>query len=169
MWRNALDQFSQLSERGALRRFEWMTMDRDGHTSNVVPANRLAGWIGNDRAGALDRQAVAGQGVEAPVRYPEAVGCSFTPFYDQNVMLPNGDVVLCCMDYTLSVRLGNLLRQEYFELFSGEAMAKLHASNMRVEGPAEDPAKRTICRNCTRATRYRVTPDARQMWVEEKP
>lgn len=36
--------------------------------------------------------------------------------WHNNVVLPNGDVYGCCMDYTLSVYLGNLLRQPYKEI-----------------------------------------------------
>lgn len=33
-----------------------------------------------------------------------------------NVMLPNGDISLCCMDYNLESIIGNLYRQDYNEL-----------------------------------------------------
>lgn len=36
--------------------------------------------------------------------------------WNSNVCLPNGDVYGCCMDYSLSVYLGNLLRQPYKEI-----------------------------------------------------
>lgn len=38
-----------------------------------------------------------------------------------NILLPNGDVVLCCMDYGLRHVIGNLLASTYDELFQGEA------------------------------------------------
>ena len=31
-------------------------------------------------------------------------------------MLPNGDVSLCCMDYSLSYIIGNMFEQEYEEI-----------------------------------------------------
>lgn len=34
-----------------------------------------------------------------------------------NVLLPNGDVYLCCMDFGLKHRLGNLLTQPYEEIY----------------------------------------------------
>jgi hypothetical protein len=37
----------------------------------------------------------------------------------QNILMPNGDVVLCCMDYGLKHVLGNLLSQSYESLFDG--------------------------------------------------
>lgn len=36
--------------------------------------------------------------------------------WHSNVCLPNGDVYGCCMDYSLSVYLGNLIRQPYNEI-----------------------------------------------------
>ncbi|WP_018240540.1 radical SAM/SPASM domain-containing protein [Ensifer sp. BR816] len=37
----------------------------------------------------------------------------------RNVLLPNGDVTLCCMDFERRHVLGNLLRDEYKDLFEG--------------------------------------------------
>jgi len=36
--------------------------------------------------------------------------------YDNNVMMPNGDVYLCCMDYSLKHKLGNLLITHFDKL-----------------------------------------------------
>ena len=36
---------------------------------------------------------------------------------DRNVLLPNGDVLLCCMDYGLKHIVGNLLETSYAQLF----------------------------------------------------
>lgn len=36
--------------------------------------------------------------------------------YDRNVLLPNGDVLLCCMDYGMEAKLGNLLTDSYEDL-----------------------------------------------------
>ena len=43
-------------------------------------------------------------------------GCIRSSEYKINVMLPNGDVVLCCQDYGLKHRLGNLLETNYNKL-----------------------------------------------------
>jgi hypothetical protein len=45
---------------------------------------------------------------------PRTCGC-YEDLY-HNEILPNGDVLLCCMDYSLSTVLGNLYAQEYYEL-----------------------------------------------------
>jgi hypothetical protein len=42
--------------------------------------------------------------------------CSRSPDHRINVMLPNGDVVLCCNDYGLKHKLGNLLTTNYEDL-----------------------------------------------------
>jgi radical SAM protein with 4Fe4S-binding SPASM domain len=62
----------------------------------------------------------------------------------QNVLLPNGDVVLCCMDYSLKYRLGNLIEQEYEDLFN--------SSNFRrvIHGMKDDSID-IMCRKCNRA------------------
>lgn len=42
--------------------------------------------------------------------------CKKSPTFEHNVVLPNGDVVLCCMDYGLKHKLGNLLEQNFNDL-----------------------------------------------------
>ena len=37
-----------------------------------------------------------------------------------NVLIPNGDVHLCCMDYGLESNGGNLLENDYYYLHNGE-------------------------------------------------
>ena len=39
-----------------------------------------------------------------------------------NVVIPNGDIQLCCMDYGLESKLGNLLEDDYDSLHNGSAM-----------------------------------------------
>lgn len=36
--------------------------------------------------------------------------------YDNNVMMPNGDVYICCMDYSLKHKIGNLLETPFHNL-----------------------------------------------------
>ena len=63
--------------------------------------------------------------------------CTMNRWYN-NVVLPNGDVYGCCMDYSLSVHLGNLLRQSYDEILVEAAKWK-----ERMEARAEG-----ICAKC---------------------
>jgi len=40
--------------------------------------------------------------------------------YKCPVLLPNGDIVLCCMDYGLKHRLGNLLKQDIADIYNSQ-------------------------------------------------
>jgi radical SAM protein with 4Fe4S-binding SPASM domain len=76
-------------------------------------------------------------------RHDFALTCKSTPFFDRNVLLPNGDVVLCCMDYDLKHIIGNLLEQTYEEMMQGEKLAEIIKWN-------EEPNfnKCSICKSC---------------------
>jgi hypothetical protein len=50
------------------------------------------------------------------VHRPGAKTCGCVEHLYHNVLLPNGDVCLCCMDYGLEHILGNLYTQEYEDL-----------------------------------------------------
>lgn len=113
-------------------------------------------WQPLTRAGNLDLQTIEGQDVVLDPVHRTPVTCSFTPFYDQNVLLPNGDVVLCCMDYSVKHRLGNLLEQDYYDLFRSEAMGALHAANMQYGGGS-------LCQTCVRARPHDVV-EKKHMW-----
>jgi radical SAM protein with 4Fe4S-binding SPASM domain len=58
-----------------------------------------------------------------------------------NIMLPNGDVVLCCMDYGLQYILGNIFQSDYETLLNSEtfvdAANKLRSKDSNI-----------ICRKC---------------------
>ena len=147
---------------GKLRHFHAMTMDGRSrvHPSINVRA-KSPSWSGLDRAGSLDVAAVVGQPLDAPVRHDSPLSCSFTPFYDHNVVLPNGDVVLCCMDYSLKHKVGNLLTGDYYSIFSSPGMGELRAENAKL-GYGEG----TICRKCRRATTYRLPDDNKMFWKQ---
>jgi hypothetical protein len=59
----------------------------------------------------------------------------------QNVLLPNGDVVLCCMDYGLKHVLGNLLESGYEALFKNQEF-------MDVRDGLRDESLDILCRTC---------------------
>jgi len=58
-----------------------------------------------------------------------------------NVLLPNGDVVLCCNDFGMKHVLGNLLVSDYKHLFSGEEI-------LRVRRGLKDDTMDILCRYC---------------------
>jgi radical SAM protein with 4Fe4S-binding SPASM domain len=92
------------------------------------------GFEAIDRAGNVKRNLM---------RHKGAMRCSYTDgpeTYDHNVMLPNGDVHLCCMDYGLSTRLGNLFEQSWDEIQNDEPMRALREANA-IEGDS-------LCRRC---------------------
>jgi len=60
---------------------------------------------------------------------------------NHNVLLPNGDVILCCMDYGLKHKLGNLLSSNYSSLFMGEEFHKLQKG-------LNDDSLDILCRHC---------------------
>jgi len=74
-----------------------------------------------------------------PLRHKGVIGCKRN--FMQNVLLPNGDVALCCMDYGLQHILGNLSGSDYESLFSGQAFLSV------MEGCLDD-TKEILCRYC---------------------
>lgn len=59
----------------------------------------------------------------------------------QPVLLPNGDVLLCCMDYGMKHILGNLLYDNYSDLFSGDEYQKIFRG-------WKNPQMDILCRDC---------------------
>jgi radical SAM protein with 4Fe4S-binding SPASM domain len=68
--------------------------------------------------------------------------CSAAPGLDHNVVLPNGDVYLCCMDYSLKHYLGNLNKTHYNDLDRESVRSLLRENDSDV-----------ICRKCDRRSR----------------
>jgi hypothetical protein len=126
-----------------------MTMDSSGlvHPELQSMIGRLPGWQGHTRADSLDTEQVAGQAISITPMNTFSLTCRSTPFYDRNVLLPNGDVVLCCMDYNLKHIIGNLLTQTYEEIFQGKPLLDLIEMN-------EEPkfSKCSICKSCENVT-----------------
>ena len=156
-----LTAFVKLGNSGVIRRFEAMTMDRSGsiHPQLRDLVSALPPWAGHTRAGSLNTTEVGSQPVEGTPHHSSPVTCSFTPFYDHNVLLPNGDVVICCMDYSLKHKIGNLIEGDYFSLFGSSEMGELHAENTR-PGFSE----KSICKSCSRAVRYTLASEQQQFW-----
>lgn len=64
---------------------------------------------------------------------------------NRNGLLPNGDVVVCCMDYSLTNILGNLLRSSYEEIFNSTIKKTLIDNTKSYD-------KMCICRKCENIT-----------------
>jgi hypothetical protein len=59
-----------------------------------------------------------------------------------NVLLPNGEVALCCNDYGLRHIIGNLLTGSYDALFKGDEFRKVRSG-------MKDNASEILCRYCS--------------------
>ena len=90
------------------------------------------GFESNERAGNCD--GVAPRHVAGPLSCYKLERPNF-------VMLPNGDCVLCCMDWTLRHRVGNLVWQPYAELVASPEYR-------RVVAQAREPDDDALCRSC---------------------
>jgi len=123
--------------------FSVMTMSGSGNfhseLESLVPKPAVP-FRGHSRAGTLtDRE------IEPPPTPQNSfpLSCRSTPFYDRNVLLPNGDVYLCCMDYNLQHKLGNLHENSYLDLFRSETLRELVVVNQR-----PDFSKCSLCKSC---------------------
>lgn len=61
---------------------------------------------------------------------------------DHNVLLPNGEVITCCMDYGMTGRFGNLYTQDYDEVLHSPEAERMRATLDQGE---------SICRHCSNA------------------
>jgi Iron-sulfur cluster-binding domain len=154
-WRLSEDYLSTLGQFVALRRDKlppglmFMTMSRSGRVAPALQSlfpEGLGGFTGISRVENLDREDFSPGRLLASVHHRGAVLCGSTPYFDHNTMLPNGDVVLCCMDYARRHVLGNLLQQDYAALFQGNAMSAIRTRAMTPDDPDT-----LICRQCHNA------------------
>lgn len=61
---------------------------------------------------------------------------------DHNVLLPNGDVLMCCMDYGMTGVFGNLFTQSYDKVLHSDAAERMRRTLDEGE---------SICRHCANA------------------
>lgn len=158
-----LEAFARKKETGAKYLIDFMTMDKEhgvepGLESWIDRHIETVEWTANSRAGSLDQKAIGAQPIEQQPYHEVPISCSFTPFYDHNVMFPNGDVVLCCMDYSMKHKLGNLFTDEYYDLFLSKELNELRVANMK------RCHTDVICKKCTRARTYDVVCNHNQFW-----
>lgn len=88
-------------------------------------------------------------GVSSQRRLAGMISCqSCSERLNHNVLLPNGEVILCCMDYGLRYVIGNLAENSYQELFQSPAFREL-------QGKLRDDTQEILCRYCFNAARSR--------------
>lgn len=124
-----------------------------------LPKHSFKGWR---RAGSLNDSNVRDQPLEEKVEWNCGITCAFTPFYDHNVMLPDGRVVLCCMDYGIKHVIGNLLESDYEDLFNSPEMARVLNANMSTKPEVKS---HSICTQCDQVCKWESV-DGR--WVSQK-
>lgn len=74
-----------------------------------------------------------------PEKHPGPIRCARN--LRQNVLLPNGEVLLCCMDYGMKHILGNLKENDYLSLFASKEF-------LGVQRGLDDPSLDVLCRRC---------------------
>jgi hypothetical protein len=129
-------------------RIREMTMDHESRISPkiTVPTDPLKNWYPNTRANNLDLKNIKNQPINLAARHELPIGCVRTKNYNDNVLLPNGDVALCCMDYGLKHIIGNLLTQSYDDIINGKELQQISKSNKENRFSND-----TLCRECTDA------------------
>jgi radical SAM protein with 4Fe4S-binding SPASM domain len=74
----------------------------------------------NDNSGKVDNPISRAGNVWDEENKIGKFSCGSTANFDNNLLLPNGDVYLCCMDFSLKHKLGNLLETHYDNLDRSE-------------------------------------------------
>lgn len=143
-WCQVLDKFLILKEDNLLECMSFMTMDKSGVVDEkLIDLQRFVPkFNGIARAGSLDLDKISGQDVLIIKHVPGIIKCARWDYYNHNILLPSGDVLVCCMDYGKKHVIGNLLSSEYYDLYKSPAFLEFLSSNM-------DPDNRdSICRKC---------------------
>ena len=154
-YRQVLKNFLNMVKVGAFpaKKFKAMTMDKSGHVhsdlKDLLP--ELDGWKGHSRAGSLGQKQIEKTGATPAPHNTFSLLCASTPYYDHNVVLPNGDVALCCMDYALKHIIGNLLKTDYWSLFVSPEMG-----HVRIENQKKEFSKCSICKQCGNVLEYKA-------------
>lgn len=161
-WREAYINISSLTLNCGIER---MTMDKDGVTNEKIHDlfQKTDSFRGHQRAGALDLKKLNGQPVLPLVKRAGPILCSMSPNYDANMLLPNGDVLLCCHDYNMRHILGNLLQLEKYEdLFKSDEL-----KNVRLINESDGFSTTTICKSCHEAVGFDQEHMYKRAGVEE--
>jgi radical SAM protein with 4Fe4S-binding SPASM domain len=132
-------------------KYEAMTMSDHGvHPAirNLPGVGVSHGWgaVAHDRAGILDHDNIEAQPVILAPKHHRPVVCARNPRFNQGVLLPNGEVLLCCMDYEKKHVVGNLLTQSYDEIWNGEEIQRIRKLNAQDSWTNE-----SLCKSCTDA------------------
>jgi hypothetical protein len=117
----------------------FMTMDGMGEPHQDVQdlVGKLPNFMPISRASNLDN-------VDKVDRVRGKIQCNPMPKLNHNIVLPNGDVQLCCMDYGLKHTLGNLITDSHESLFQGKEFIK-------IKNAMKNDSDDILCRFCEMA------------------
>ena len=91
----------------------------------------------NDRAGNMEVDNV----VAKKQKYGAITCMRSNNRLDNNVLLPDGTVILCCMDYALKHILGNLQNDSYKNILNSK-------ESMRIREGLQNESINILCRKC---------------------
>lgn len=117
-----------------IKNIAYMTMGKT-HPLLKKPFGKLAGEkLMLSRAGNL--------GFLPKILHHGPIMCNSSSGLKHNILLPNGNVYLCCMDYALTHKLGNLLADDYETLFKEKEFTDI---KQKLKNEKLDDV---ICRHC---------------------
>ena len=96
-------------------------------------------------------------GIDIPARTPKSI-CPL-PFYMTSIGA-NGDVTVCCIDWSFSSKVGNIKEQSLSEIWNGEPLRKFQ--RLMLAGRSHEYAS---CKSCTWSWSH---PDSLENMTEEK-
>lgn len=138
---NYLETINSIS-RNAVQNLEYMTMGILHPEVQRLIRKRIPKTSMMSRAGNLEGK----KDIVSPSRLKGPIICrSCGDLLNHNVLLPNGDVLLCCMDYGMQHVLGNLISSDYASLFNSTEYQKLKSG-------LEDDSINILCRYCENAS-----------------
>jgi len=145
-WQMVASKFINLFADKLIPNMSFMTMDENGELHPLLAElNHLVdNFNGITRAGSLDISKIEGQKVIVIKEVTGIIKCSRWDYYDHNVLLPNGDVLICCMDYDSKHAIGNLFTDNYYDIFKSEKFNQFMIANIDPSGKNGS----TICRKC---------------------
>jgi radical SAM protein with 4Fe4S-binding SPASM domain len=121
-----------------------MTMDEHAQVSSeITVATNPVNWYLHTRADNLDISKIQSQPVHISPKYEFVVECTRNKNLHSNVLLPNGDIVLCCMDYSLKHILGNLFKDSYQDILNSKELARVRELNNQLKF-----SDKVLCRSC---------------------
>lgn len=121
---------------------EYMTMGKLHPKVHQLIKKRISRTRMLSRAGNLEGKVYP----PIPPRSKGPIRCrSAGNLFNHNVLLPNGDVLICCMDYGMQHILGNLISSSYTSIFKGKEFFKLQKG-------LDDDSIDILCRYCENAS-----------------